>query len=225
MTMRTGAALAALAAVIPFTTPAAAQAVVAWAEAPGLADVAAVYPAKAKAAGVAGMVNLSCTVGHDGRPRDCAASGESPSGLGFGYAARKLAEKLRVSDKGLTGQEVRVPVAFDPLVLKGEAPTILRPAWVALPSAADFQASFPSTANGVNDVRVTLVCQAVTGGALSQCAVDREEPAGQGYGQAALSLAPKFRLGPWSQDGQPTAGAKVRVPIHYQMTQVAPPKG
>ena len=88
MTMRTGAALAALAAVIPFTTPAAAQAVVAWAEAPGLADVAAVYPAKAKAAGVAGMVNLSCTVGHDGRPRDCAAIGESPSGLGFGYAAR-----------------------------------------------------------------------------------------------------------------------------------------
>jgi hypothetical protein len=101
----------------------------------------------------------------------------------------------------------------------------LRPVWLALPSAADFQASFPQTANGVNDVRVTLVCQADDRGALSQCAVDREEPAEQGYGQGALSLAPKFRLGPWSRDGLPTAGAKVRVPIHYQMTPAAAPKG
>jgi TonB family protein len=200
-----------------------AQSAATWVEAPSVADVTAAYPAKAKAAGVGGMVNLSCEISHEGRPHNCAAIGEQPSGYGFGFAARKLAEKMRVGETGLSGQEVRIPVTFDAAMAKGEAPTILKPAWAELPAATDFQASFPKTANGVNEVRVALVCAVAAGGALSGCTVDREEPAGQGYGQGALALAPKFRVGPWSQDGLPTAGAKVRVPLRYQLTQVAPP--
>ncbi len=192
-----------------------------WVAGPSVADVAAAYPAKAKAAGVGGAVNLTCTLNREGRPRDCYALGEKPSGMGFGAAAKKLAEKLQAQDLG--GQEVRVPVTFDPQVLKGE-PTVHAPAWAALPAAADFQASFPKTANGVNDVRVTLVCDVAAGGALSGCGVDREEPAGQGYGQAALALAPKIRVSPWSLEGEATIGAKVRVPLHYQLTQAPPPK-
>jgi TonB family protein len=223
MGIRTGVAVAA--AGILMAGAAGAQPAVTWVEAPSVADMAAAYPAKAKAAGVGGLVNLTCSVSRDGRPRDCTAIGEQPSGMGFGFAARKLAEKLRVGEAGLVGQEVRVPVSFDPAMAKGEAPTITRPAWAQLPAAADFQASFPKTANGVNEVRVALVCSVGDDGALSGCTIDREEPAGQGYGQGALALAPKFRVGPWSQDGMPTAGAKVRVPIRYQLTQVAPPKG
>jgi hypothetical protein len=171
------------------------------------------------------VVNLTCEIGREGRPRDCVAIGEQPTGMGFGFAARKLAEKLRIGETGMAGQEVRVPVVFDPALAKGETPTVLKPAWAVLPAAADFQASFPKTANGVNEVRVALVCAVAAGGTLSACTVDREEPAGQGYGQGALALAPKFRVGPWSQDGMPTSGAKVRVPIRYQLTQVAPPNG
>ena len=115
-----------------------------------------------------------------------------------------------------------MPVTFDPAVFKG-ALTITRPAWAALPTAQDFQASFPKAANGVNQVRVVLACTVADGGALAGCTVVQEEPAGQGFGAGALALAPKFRVGPWSQDGQPTIGAKVRVPIRYQLTQVAPP--
>jgi hypothetical protein len=222
MHKRTGAAVVGLSALI--ATAAGAQQATTWAEAPSVADMAAAYPAKAKAAGVAGMVNLTCTIGHDGHPRECAALGELPSGMGFGFAARKLAEKLRTGEPGMAGKEVRIPVSFDPALAKGEAPTITKPAWAALPSAQDFQASFPQAANGVNEVRVALVCSVGGDGSLSGCAVDREEPAGQGYGQGALALAPKFRVGPWSQDGMPTTGAKVRVPIRYQLTQVAPPK-
>jgi len=191
-----------------------------WIEAPSVADVAAAYPAKAKAAGVGGAVNLTCTVSREGRPRDCYALGEKPSGLGFGAAAKKLAEKLVV--EGLYGQEVRVPVTFDPQVLSGGDVTVHAPAWAALPSAQDFQASFPKTANGVNDVRVTLVCAVAAGGTLSGCEVGREEPAGQGYGAAALALAPKIRVSPWSLEGEATIGAKVRVPLHYQLTQAQP---
>lgn len=216
------AAFAASACVLTFATAAAAQT---WAEAPSVADVAAAYPAKAKAAGTGGMVDLSCTINHDGRPRDCAALGEKPSGLGFGFAARKLAERMRLSDASLNGKEIQIPVLFDPAVLKSAAPTVVQPAWSALPTAQDFQASFPQTANGVNTVRVALVCDVAAGGSLSGCSVDREEPAGQGYGQGALALAPKFRVSPWSLQGEPTVGAKVRVPIRFELTQVAQPKG
>jgi TonB family protein len=223
MTIRIAAAAALL--TVAATAAAAQPTVVTWAEAPSAADVAAAWPAKARAGNTAGVANLSCTIGRDGRPHDCVALGESPSGLGFGFAARKLAEKMRVAQGGLNGQEVRIPVTFDPAVLKAEPLTITKPAWNSLPSAQDFQASFPQTANGVNEVRVALVCTAGADGALSGCTVDREEPAGQGYGQGALALAPKFRVGPWSQDGLPTMGARVRVAVHYQMTQAAAPKG
>ncbi|MCR5878857.1 hypothetical protein [Phenylobacterium sp. J367] len=72
----------------------------------------------------------------------------------------------------------------------------------------------------MNSIRVAYICTAQEGGALTDCALDREEPAGQGYGQAALALMPKFRVGAWSADGQPTYGAKVRVPIRYELKQV-----
>jgi TonB family protein len=190
-----------------------------WAEAPSVADIAAAYPAKAKAAGVRGEVNLTCEINRQGRPHDCAALGETPSGYGFGFAARRLAEQMRVGDPGMNGKEVRVPVTFDPAVLKG-APTVTKPSWAALPSAADFQASFPKAENGINKVRVVLACTVAPGGALAGCAVDQEEPAGQGFGEGALALASKFRVGPWSLDGKPTVGAKLRVPIRYELTPV-----
>ncbi len=73
----------------------------------------------------------------------------------------------------------------------------------------------------MNQVRVVLDCTVAAGGALSGCTVDREEPAGLGYGQGALAVATKFRVSPWSQDGQPTVGAKLRVPIRYELTPAA----
>jgi len=193
-----------------------------WSEAPTVADIAAAYPAKARAAGVGGQVELTCEIGRDGHPRDCAAVIEKPSGYGFGAAARKLAERLKVDDTGLINQNIFIPVAFDPAVLKGEA-MVTQPAWAALPSAEDFQATFPKTENGVNHVRVVLGCTVKAGGDLGDCAVAQEEPAGQGYGAGALSLASKFRLAPWSANGAPTVGAHIRLPIRYELTPVKQP--
>lgn len=193
-----------------------------WARAPTVADVAAAYPAKARAAGVAGAVNLTCTMDYEARPRECFALGESPEGYGFGAAAKRLAEKMRWADASRNGQEIRIPFVFDPKVANGAA-VVTKPVWAAMPTAADFQASFPQTANGVVDVRVVLACTVGADGALAGCAIDREEPPGQGYGAGALAVASKFRVAPWSQDSQPTIGAQLRLPIHYQLTQAAPP--
>jgi len=191
-----------------------------WIEAPSAADVAAAYPAKAKAAGVGGTVEMTCTINREGRPRSCAVLKETPGNYAFGTAARRLAETMRVNELNLRGQDVLVPVTFNPDVLKAEGVAITKPAWSAMPALEDFQATFPKTANGVNSVRVVLACTVTNSGALGGCSVDSEDPPGQGYGQGALSLATKFRVGPWSQDGQPTAGARLKLPIRYALTQV-----
>jgi len=203
---------------------AAADVVPSFADGPTVADLAAAYPAKAKAAGVGGAVNLTCVIGRDLHPRDCAALTERPGSYGFGFAAAKIAEKLTVDSSALIGRNVFIPVTFDPAVLTGTA-VVTKPAWAAMPTAADFQSTFPKTQNGVNDVRVVLGCTVQAGGVLGACAVAQETPPGQGYGEGALALASKFKVAPWSTDGAPTIGAKIRLPIHYELTPVpAPPK-
>lgn len=191
----------------------------AWVEAPTVADIAAAFPAKARTAGVGGHVELTCEIARDGHPKDCAALTEKPGGYGFGAAAAKLATRLRVDDQNLTGQNIFIPVSFDAAVLKGEA-TVTKPAWAAIPSIEDFKATFPKTENGVNKVRVVLGCTVEAGGALGGCAVAQEDPPGQGYGAGALALASKFRVGPWSQDGAPTVGAHIKLPIRYELEPV-----
>jgi len=201
-----------------------AQATPTWIEAPSAADVAAAYPAKAKAAAVGGSVTLTCTISREGRPRSCAVLNETPGNYAFGAAARRLAEQMRVNELNLRGQDVLVPVTFNPEVLTPQGISITKPAWAAMPGVEDFQATFPKTANGVNSVRVVLACTVTNSGGLGGCTVDSEDPPGQGYGQGALALATKFKVGPWSQDGQPTVGAHLKLPIRYELTQVADKK-
>jgi TonB family protein len=203
---------------------AAAQPAPTWIEAPSAADMAAAYPAKAKSAGVGGTVEMTCTINREGRPRSCAVLKETPGNYAFGTAARRLAETMRVNELNLRGQDVMVPVTFNPDVLKAEGIAITKPAWTAMPAIEDFQATFPKTANGVNSVRVVLACTVMNSGALGGCSVDSEDPPGQGYGQGALALAAKFRVSPWSQDGQPAIGARLKLPIRYELTQVTEKK-
>lgn len=197
--------------------PAAAQT---WTAAPTVADMAAAYPEKAKAQGVGGAVDLVCTVQRGGGFDDCAVLGEQPRNLGFGPAARRLAEeKLKVA--GVTkGQEIQIPMTFPADLAKGGVFTVKTPVWAALPTVADMQSAALKTQGGPNNVRVTLVCDVQAAGALSGCAVDREEPAGQGFGQAILTLAPKFQVALMSAEGMPTVGGKVRVPVRFELKPV-----
>ncbi|MBL8555642.1 MAG: TonB family protein [Phenylobacterium sp.] len=199
-------------------TPAAAEIV--WVAAPTNADMAAAYPEKARAAGVGGGVELACTTTRAGEMTDCDVLGESPRGYGFGQAARKLAKTMQGADLR-KDVEVRISMTFAPELAKGQTVTVKTPRWTALPSVDDMQAAAPKgDAGGPNDVRVTLVCDVQAGGVLAGCVVDREIPAGQGFGPAILALAPKFKVGLMSAEGMPTVGAKVRVPVRFDLKPV-----
>lgn len=191
-------------------------------QAPTMAQVAAAWPARAKAAGVGGAVLLTCEIGRDKHPKECATLKEPGGNYGFGTAARKLAELMVVDSPDIAGRNVFIPVNFDPSILSGST-NVTQPVWAEKPAIQDFQASFPKTQNGVNDIRVVLGCTVQADGALGACSVAQETPPGQGYGAGALEIASKFKVTPWSADGIPTIGAHIKLPIHYQLTQVAPP--
>ncbi len=191
-----------------------------WTAAPTAAEMAAAYPAKAKAEGVGGAAELMCTAGRGGAMMACDILGETPRGYGFGSAARKLAQQSLKASGVANDTEVRIPVTFSPDLAKGGVVTVKTPQWTALPSVTDMQAAVPHKEGGPNNIRVTLVCDVQAGGSLSGCAVDREEPAGQGFGPAVLALAPKFQVGLMSAEGMPTVGAKVRVPVRFDLKPV-----
>jgi hypothetical protein len=146
--------------------------------------------------------------------------GETPRGYGFGSAARKLAQQSLRAAGVAKDAEVRVPITFSPDLAKGGTMTVKTPKWAALPSVTEIQAAVPKTEGGPNNARVTLVCDVQAGGSLNGCAVDREEPAGQGFGPAILTLAPKFKVELMSAEGMPTVGAKVRVPVRFDLKPV-----
>ena len=124
---RSFACLASLGA-LAIAMPAAAE--VTWAVAPTNAEMAAVYPEKAREAGIGGGVELACTSTRTGDMTDCDVLGESPRGYGFGIAARKLAGRMQAA--GMKKDvEVRISMTFAPELAKGGVVTVKTPKWAA----------------------------------------------------------------------------------------------
>ncbi|MEI7932034.1 MAG: energy transducer TonB, partial [Alphaproteobacteria bacterium] len=63
----------------------------------------------------------------------------------------------------------------------------------------------------------TITCVVNDNGTVSNCTVTSESPAGNGFGAAAMTLSPKFKMKPQTKDGAPVGGAKVAVPIQFKI--------
>jgi protein TonB len=71
-------------------------------------------------------------------------------------------------------------------------------------------------ARGITSGRVTLQCIVQPNGSLTGCSVVNEDPAGAGFGQAALAAARRSRVSPRTVDGA-AEGATVRWTQRYVM--------
>lgn len=85
--------------------------------------------------------------------------------------------------------------------------------WVRQPTAQDVERSFPAKAKAAAQPGVAvIICKVLVGGHLSECVIKQETPAGQGFGDAALKLAPLFQAGGPAAE---TGAAGITIPIAY----------
>src|SRR3569623_2414550 len=103
------------------------------------------------------------------------------------------------------------------LMLAADAPaTVERPDWITTPSNSDLADWMPDMAReNLVEGSASMDCDVTPKGTLDKCVVTQEQPEGYGFGKAALKVARKFKMQPPSLDGQPTDGARVRVPLHW----------
>ena len=98
------------------------------------------------------------------------------------------------------------------------APPAVKPVWAHKPGGRAIELVYPPVARNRFVAGVTeLECQLTFTGGLADCKVVVEDPAGFGFGAAALSLAPEFL----AQPPQPNeVGARLRIPMRFQMPRL-----
>lgn len=84
--------------------------------------------------------------------------------------------------------------------------------WRVRPMPEWPQDASPGTVRAI----VGLSCVAADGGRLTECVAERESPAGQGFGRAAIRSAQRARLDPETGDGL-TVGMLVRFNIAFSL--------
>jgi TonB family protein len=98
------------------------------------------------------------------------------------------------------------------------APTLTQVNWVATPTGQDIANVYPPNAvEAGKGGAVLLDCRVATEGSLEACKVEIEDPVGLEFGQAALELAPLFKMTATAPDGSGTAGRRIRIPIMFQI--------
>jgi hypothetical protein len=55
--------------------------------------------------------------------------------------------------------------------------------------------------------------------------VNRQSPPDVGFNKAALALSAIFQVTVWTDEGLPTVGGRITVPIRYEAGDAAPPAG
>jgi hypothetical protein len=85
--------------------------------------------------------------------------------------------------------------------------------WAELPTGGDLERLF-SDRRDPPEVKTEIQCLLGSDGRPSRCVVTREDPPGFGFGAAALSVAPKFRMA--AANGENLEGRCVSIPMTWK---------
>jgi protein TonB len=110
-----------------------------------------------------------------------------------------------------------IPVAVDPPPAPVRPDIITNPQWLERPDGRDFARHYPPRAlERGREGRVTLDCVVNADGRIS-CSVANEDPDGWGFGEAAIRISRSFKIAPRLENGAPTEGGRLRVPITFRL--------
>ena len=106
--------------------------------------------------------------------------------------------------------------AEGPQIASAPAPKPHKPVWVEAPDAQQMAAAYPTKAMAAGQGgRAQIRCTATADGALADCRLVSEEPVGEGFGDAALGLASRFRMQTALLDGASAVGGTFDVALRF----------
>ena len=112
-----------------------------------------------------------------------------------------------------------VMLAASALAARAQSPAegqFIPPSWINSPHDADLRAYFPLEAQHARvNGRAELSCIVQLDTTLD-CVVASEEPAGHGFGEAALQISRTLRINPATRGGVPVEGLRLSVPLAFQ---------
>ncbi|HEY1928158.1 MAG TPA: TonB family protein [Caulobacteraceae bacterium] len=95
---------------------------------------------------------------------------------------------------------------------------VTNPDWLSKPTGEQLSEVYPLVAQALNvGGRAEINCKVTAQGDATDCKIVAEAPIGMGFGAAAISLAPYFKMRPRTVDGAPVSGAGVNIPIRFQL--------
>lgn len=177
---------------------------------------------------VEATVVLRCSMQLDGTLKDCFSAGKVDTA--FYTAAKSLSGdfKVRLTEeeaKILNNSDVLIPIRFlSPASVEGQAVAVKDPWWTTSVNPDKVISVYPAKAAeaGVTSGRGVADCLVAPDGKLTDCRVAREKPGDMGFGASAVAIAQLMQMNPWSEKGRPVTGARVRLPIDFNLAPEAP---
>jgi TonB family protein len=190
-----------------------------WMSAPTAEQLSEAFPKGALGKTSSAHVVMRCSFAQGGGLRDCAAISATPQDQGFANAAKSLTSDFRAYPDPKRDQmfRLRIDIPFDFRDPGQPAPPVevYDPIWLRQASPNYVAKLFPLAATnaGVRTGRAEVDCKVQHDGSLKDCTVASEDPAGMGFGDAALEIAAVMVMNPWTAQGDPVDGARIRLPV------------
>lgn len=116
-----------------------------------------------------------------------------------------------------------VCLALPVLAQEARGKVIQQPDWLERPKYEVLAEAYPKLAMALNiEGRATISCRVTAEGKVADCKVLSDSPTGLGFGEAALSLTPTFKMIPKKVDGQSVDGGTVQIPLHFALPPSRP---
>jgi TonB family protein len=203
-----------------------------WSKAPGSTQVSAQLDKKVGDKFADGKAVFMCSLNKTtGRLKACHVVNASEGMAQFKSVGNALIDDFQASPDTLSElkswPDGANPLVFLPFSFPDMASASLRGRYldhVQWTTSTGASPLFPeaAAAAGLKTGLATVDCLVKDTGALTECTVARESTPGVGFGELAKKIAETAAVNPWTEEGLPAGGARVRVPIRMDYT---PPAG